>query len=364
MSEDFQITRKHAINKKRKAREARYLKGGCGAMVFYFFIMPLCVVALNYWFGWKVAVLGFPVLIYFSRYIMPQSKDKRSKNWIQKGTLYFSRFAVFILPIIAVVYNNQETMRLWAVVVAFAFCLNFSFDQKIRNSFIDFVNVKPDQEAFLSIFVVVTASVVFLFLSEIFWNFTNFSVWIWYHAYFMTVLILIILLLVYISYLIFGEAKPSKKSDNVIEKRNPPLEGSEGERYDVFLRKPNRVFHKYRNITFHQTKTIFSKIKWQKELDAYEGEQKEINENTKPAFIIEFGGGYQFYLEPINDIATKLKWASPKERKFFEAWVTPNQHEAFDVPLDLIPDLMRLCWIEEWDVVTNKLQPYIQTGAE
>ena len=364
MSNDIQVARKHAIYKKRKAREARFLKGGCSAMVVYFFIMPLCVVALNHWFGWKVAVISFPVLICFSRNILPFSKEKQKRSFLQRICIYVVRFSVFGLPFLSIYYDLQDLMRLWALIIAGSLFANFSLDENIRKSITRIIVVDEKRETFLSVGVIFLTSIVFAFLSEVLWHFAGFSIWIWYHSFFMAILILLVLVVAMVPYFLFGKKADDDLFVKTIEKRNPPLEGSKGERYDIFLRKPNRVFHKYRNITLHQATTILGKIKWAKELAAYESEQIEVVDHSKPALIVEFGGGYEFRLEPTNENFTKLNWASPKKRKFMETWVTPNQHEAFNVPLDLIPELMCLAWIEEWEVVTNKLKVYMKANAE
>ena len=360
MSKDIQIARNQAIHHKRKAREAGYLKGGCGAMVVHFFIMPLCVVALNHWYGWKVAVISFPVLIYFSRNILPFAKSIQKRSFVELICIYVLRFAVFVLPFLSIYFDMQNWMRIWALLIACSLFVKFGIDVNIRNSITRMIAVDEKRSAFVSVGVILFTCITFAILSELLWHYAGFSIWIWYHSFFMIILVLLVLAVAMVPYSIFGRRVDDDLLDKIIEKRNPPLEGSSGEQYDVFLRKPNRVFHKYRSITFHQAKTIFDKVKWTKELEVYQSEQNESVENSNPAFLVEFGGAYQFRLEPTDANFTKLNWTSPKKRKFYEAWVTPNQHEAFNVPLELVPELMQLAWIEEWDVVTNKLQAYMK----
>jgi len=363
VSKSVRLKRKEDIRQKREVRVARYLKGGCGSMIFMILVLPVLVVGLNYWLGWKVAVIGFPILTYLSRNVFPFS-NKSAKNTLQRLTSYPLKFAIFVVPVISVLSSEQEIMRSWALIIGISCFVFFVSDSHMFQNVFGFINFKNGSDKRIWITVLFFNALIFVMISELLWHYTSFAVWVWYHAFLYLNIMLPYILFILVAQMILGERENKQLTSTVVEKRNPPLEGSEGERYDVFIRKPNRVFHKYKNITFHQAQTILAKVKWNKELAVYEHEQIEVSDQTKPAFIIEFGGGYDFRIEPINQDYTTLYGASPKKFKFLEPWGMPNQCVAVGVPLTMVPELMRLGWIEEWEVVKNKLQPYLKAEQD
>lgn len=331
-------------------RNVDMLKMVKGIILPMFFILPFLVVVLYYIFDWQVAVLAFPVLLTLN--VMMWPKKPRKKTLLRFVIKSLARVIAFGIPLLSVVYNDPNIMRFWALCVGIWFGWVFMREPKILAGY----PIKENYRKISSVLFGVAHAILFVLLSELIWHFANLSLWIWYHAFFVIILIAIMIPSIVLIYYI----APKEEEEHVrVEEKPPYVKGASGEKHKLHIQWADKSFLVYNMVYKEQAQVIFEGVDWVK------AEKKGVDNKIKhPVFVLDIGGAEKCYFEIVSDINANFNWSTKGEKKWYHLFALSAYHKAIDIPIEWAPEVLELIWNEDWAKIENKLQSYIQTEAE
>ena len=141
--------------------------------------VPLTLVLVNIFFGWKAAVLAMPIALLIKNFHSKFRNTKRNSNFDNESNdlKLFWLVVMWGIPLFSVIFDQPDIMRLWAPAIAIAFG-GLSASEGFRGKNNAFTGI-PRLTFILGICIIYSG------ISEFIWAFLPFWSWLIYHGSFL-----------------------------------------------------------------------------------------------------------------------------------------------------------------------------------
>lgn len=324
--------------------------------------IPLIVIALYYLFGWRAAVLAFPVLL-LSSAVRRQSREP--PTGAPTSLRRFARAASFTglvaIPVAAVSLGNAEVMRLWAYAAAIVIVLGMARDGKAAKALTTGRLAISETRAKLAHFAI-WAAIAGLFVvgSEAIWLKLSMGLWIWYHAFSVPIAMLIMTVVYIVLEWIVG---PRRKEASVTAEPPPRAPDDASQSAMVFsrMRSTGSMSH-YGSVGVSQAQRISADIDRAEEYRLGEGSMPDGTELHESVFTIVFKDASVLSIFPDGETTMRVRWQFMDPPRGIRLMGTPYGYQAAQVPVSLAPELIDLAWADDWHGIMTRLQPYAPAG--
>jgi hypothetical protein len=360
---DAAIIRERRLERVRNADRANF--AFARSCLLLLFAIPLIIVLSYHIFGWKTAVSVFPLLLAASWLSRRAKNSQRPARSNPKYVTILVWAAACGIPLISIATSNPEFMRLWAL-AAGALLTAAIVDKKPAAGTQAVANEIRSPDSPLTKHIWFAApGLMFVAGSEAVWHFWTLGAWIWYHAFFFQVFIG---LWVFVQWFRFVAGDETALQGDTIIQAKPPSARSkrQGERHTVSVLQANGTWLEYKKITLGQACRLFG------ELDQDSGDTTENQANKEPkygcwrAFNVDFGGFTTLHVRntmPENQSSVYVKWQHSLSNSVRALKLPLKILKAKSVPAALVPELIELGWLEDWEGVAARLAPFTNSGS-
>ncbi len=324
-------------------------------------LIPLIVVVGYHLFEWHtaVALLPFAFWSFFFSQKYGRKRRPRRKPPTMIGRLLTCVFlsGTILIPIIANYTDSIEYMRLWAFAVALPAGTGLARNEILfKNRALGGLPASPLRELGLRAAVGGAIALLFVLLSEAIWHLLPLGFWIWFHA-FGAVIFMVIWVAVF---LVVDKFFPKRYEQKSIKCELPEttLEDDARSAFWLTYRPVNGSQFVYHHPNLEQCKAIVGKIDWADEYRQNLGAGIEIGNRKFGNIQIMLGAGLIYQCTADGQDTSHLflnYWTEPRGWKLTGDMV---DIEARNVPVNLIPEILDLVWVDDWVGVHEMLSQY------
>jgi len=343
-----------AEGKARLGRRGHILLGVYRFVTIIALGMPLVVVAAYYLFGWQVAVLAFPLLL-FSLLAASRRRAEEVRPRKNFGRL-LAVSLLWIVPIAATLTGDAEIMRLWAYATAIPLALFMGTDPRAaRNLTADRLNVPSRWVKIVHFFIWAIVGALFVSGSELIWLKASIGGWIWYHAFGVPILMVCMLVLYELMERI---VRPTPKRTFYEVGPPPSLQDEKSKSVGASSRWPSLGLGlTYGAVNLAQAQAIATDPDWAcSKLIEKVGDQP--GELHPPEFMCVFVGSAMTF-SPDGDGTTHVEWHFSEAPKGFQVMGPIHMFKARHVPTALVPQLLAVAWEDDFEQLATLLASHI-----